>query len=331
MAGRFVHAAFNVVRHTFKAGGSGEMEQRKNSKKALKITLLVFLAVGLFVSFLPFGAEASWRHIFRFFGLTDFAAAADNAPLSVHVLDVGKADSIFVACEGKYMLIDGGTQDCGEGIAEYLDRRGVKKLDYVFNTHPDADHIGGLGYLIRHFQVGSYYAPDIPQSLIPQGEEYAAVQTALRQTNTAWRSPSCGESMQLGNLKIKVLAPVKTGDSTNNNSIVLMLTFGKNRFLLMGDAEKEEERDLLEKGENLSANVLKIGHHGSSTSTSEPFLRAVQPNFAAISVARDSSRLPKRDVLKRLWDANIPVYRTDVSGTLVFMSDGEKITVLTEK
>lgn len=307
------------------------MEQQKNSKKTLKVTLLLFLAVGLIVSFLPFGAEASWRQIFRFFGLSDFAAAADDAPLSIHVLNVGKADSIFIACGGKYMLVDGGTPDCGEEIAEYLDRRGVKKLDYVFNTHPDTDHIGGLGYIISHYKVGKYFAPNIPPNLIPKGEEYTAVQTALRQTGTSVQNPPCGESLQLGDLKIKVLAPVNAGDSTNNNSIVLKLTFGKSRFLLMGDAEKEEENGLLESGENLSADVLKIGHHGSSTSTSEPFLHAVQPGFAAISVARDSSGLPKKDVLKRLWTAKIPVYRTDVSGTLVFMSDGQRIHVLTEQ
>lgn len=307
------------------------MEQQKNNSKALKIALLIFLAVGLAVSLLPFGAAASWHRIFSFFGLNDFSAAADSSPMSVHVLEVGKADSIFIECGGKYMLVDGGTMDQGEPIAEYLDRRGVKKLDYVVNTHPDEDHIGGLGYLIGHYEIGKYFAPNIPDRLIPFSEEYHTAQEALKKKNIVTSVPDCGDSFLLGNLKIEVLAPIKQGDSTNNNSIVLKLTYGKTRFLLMGDAEKEEEGDLIAGGADLSADVLKVGHHGSSTSTTEALLNAVKPKWAAISVADDSNGLPKKEVLKRLLSDGAAVYRTDVSGTLIFMSDGQNIKIATER
>nr|WP_319487710.1 ComEC/Rec2 family competence protein [uncultured Caproiciproducens sp.] len=307
------------------------MEQQKNNSKALKIALLVFLAVGLAVSLLPFGAAASWHRIFSFFGLNDFSAAADSSPMSVHVLEVGKADSIFIECGGKYMLVDGGTVDQGEPIAEYLDRRGVKKLDYVVNTHPDKDHIGGLGYLIGHYEIGHYFAPDIPVNLIPPSEEYLAAQEALKKKNIATSLPVCGDSFFLGTMKIEVLAPIEPGESTNNNSIVLKLTYGRTRFLLMGDAEKEEETDLIAGGADLSADVLKVGHHGSSTSTTEALLNAVKPKWAAISVADDSNGLPKKEVLKRLLSAGAAVYRTDVSGTLIFMSDGQNIKIATER
>ena len=305
------------------------MEQQKNRKKALKIALSLLLAIGVVVSVLPFGAAASWHRIFSFFGLNDFSAAADFSPMSVHILEVGKADSIFVECGGKTMLIDGGTMDQGEPIAEYLDRRGVKKLDYVVNTHPDEDHIGGLAYLIRRYPVGRYYAPDIPKNLVPSSEEYLAAQKALNEKHMQTLVPVCGETFFLGDMKTECLAPVKQGSSTNNNSIVLKLTYGKTRFLLMGDAEKEEEHDLIESGADLSAEVLKIGHHGSSTSTTDALLNAVKPAWAAISVAGDSNGLPKKEVLKRLLSAGAAVYRTDVSGTLIFMSDGQNIKIAT--
>jgi len=305
------------------------MEQQKNRKKALKIALSLLLAIGVVVSVLPFGAAASWHRIFSFFGLNDFSAAADFSPMSVHILEVGKADSIFVECGGKTMLIDGGTMDQGEPIAEYLDRRGVKKLDCVVNTHPDEDHIGGLSSLIRRYPVGRYYAPDIPKNFVPSSEEYLAAQKALNEKHMQTLVPVCGETFFLGDMKTEFLAPVKQGSSTNNNSIVLKLTYGKTRFLLMGDAEKEEEHDLIESGADLSAEVLKIGHHGSSTSTTDALLNAVKPTWAAISVAGDSNGLPKKEVLKRLLSAGAAVYRTDVSGTLIFMSDGQNIKIAT--
>jgi Predicted hydrolase (metallo-beta-lactamase superfamily) len=287
--------------------------------------------MGLVVSLLPFGAAASWHRIFSFFGLSDFSAAADSSPMSLHVLEVGKADSILIECRGKAMLVDGGTVDCGEPVAEYLDHRGVKELEYMVNTHPDEDHIGGLAYLIERYPVKKYFAPDIPKDLIPSSEEYLAAQKALNDKQISTVVPRPGETFFLGSMKIEVLAPVRQGGSTNNNSIILKLTYGKTRFLLMGDAEKEEESDLIAGGEDLSADVLKVGHHGSSTSTTDALLNAVKPKWAAISVADDSNGLPKREVLKRLLSAGAAVYRTDVSGTLIFMSDGQNIKLAAER
>lgn len=251
--------------------------------------------------------------------------------MSMHVLDVGKADSILLACDGHYMLVDGGTADCGDKISRYLMRRGVKTLDYVVNTHPDDDHIGGLSTVIEKFPIREFFAPSIPKQIVPNSAEYRNVQKALQDKKLSVTNPACGTTRTLGKLKIQVLAPIKQNDTTNNNSIVLRLTFGSTKFLLMGDAEKDEETDLLKSGVDVTADVLKVGHHGSSTSTAQELLNAVRPRFAAVSVAADSSKLPKTSVLKRLSSANAKIYRTDVSGTLIFMSDGEKITVQTER
>lgn len=307
------------------------MERQKSGKKALKLVLLLFLAAGIAVSLLPCGASSAWRTVFSFFGLEDFSAAAQGAPFSMHVLNVGKADSILLECSGRFMLVDGGTFDRGEPVSEYLSRQGVSQLDCVVNTHPDDDHIGGLDTVLRRFPVKRYLAPKLPQKLIPSSEEYLAVQDALQSENLKTEHPSSGQTFSLGSAKIQVLGPIKQGESTNNNSIVLRVVFGRTSFLLMGDAETEEENDLLASNLPLASTVLKVGHHGSGTSSSAAFLNAVRPRYAAVSVADDSSHLPKRDTLLRLAGVGAKIYRTDVSGTLIFLSDGKNVSVATEK
>lgn len=306
--------------------------KKKNLRKiGFSAILIVTLLSCLIAACLPDGAEKSWHSVFSFFGLDDFSSCADSAPFSMHVLNVGKADSILVECHGKFMLVDGGTVDRGDDVTAYLKRRRVKILDYVVNTHPDSDHIGGLKQVLTSFSVKHYFAPDIPQKLIPSSAEYRDVQAVLKFKKIKTVHPRVGNFYEMGNLNIQVLGPVVPGNSTNNNSIVLRLTFGKNHFLLMGDAEKEEEQTLIESGRNLSADVLKVGHHGSDTSTMQEFINVIWPKYAAISVGNDSNKLPKLAILKRLSNAGISILRTDVSGTLIFMSNGKSISVKTEK
>lgn len=307
------------------------MNRKTAGRKALLSVFLLLAASGLAVLCLPYGASGVWRQIFTFFGLTDFAAPADASPFSMHVLDVGKADSILIRCEGKNMLVDGGTADSGETVVRYLKRRGIESLDAVVNTHPDEDHVGGLKDVLQSFPAASYREPLLPKDLVPRTDEYLAVKTVLAKAGLAPTTPVPGRSFALGGASIRILGPVRTGDSTNNNSIVLRITYGKTSFLLTGDAEKEEEHDLLAAKVPLSADVLKVGHHGSGTSTTEEFLNAVRPKFAAVSVGDDSNNLPKREVLERLADSGAAVFRTDVSGTLIFLSDGKTVTVLEEK
>lgn len=273
----------------------------------------------------------NWNKVFSFFGLGDFSSCADSSPFSMHVIDVGKADSILIECGGKYMLIDGGTTDAGSTVTAYLKRRGVKTLDLVVNTHPDADHIGGLSEVLNNYTVSRYLSPSLPKSLIPDSDEYADMQKALKENGITEEHPSAGDVIMLGDLKIEILGPVSVGSDTNNNSIVMKLTYGETTFLLEGDAEKEEETTLLESGENLFANVLKVGHHGSSGATTKKFLSEVLPQYAVISVGSDSNELPKLEVLERLTDIGAAIYRTDTNGTVIFLSDGKSITVNTEK
>lgn len=296
---------------------------------SILLTVVVLLTAALFVQ--PGGAEAAWKSIFRFCGLGSFSDCADGAPFSLHVLSVGKADSILVECGSSHMLVDGGTADRGEDVADYLKNRGIQKLDCVVNTHPDDDHIGGLYTVLNRFSAAQYICPDIPAKLIPNSLEYRNVQAILKERGVNTKHPKANSAFSLGKASVSVLGPVIPGKTTNNNSIVLKITYGTKRFLLMGDAEKEEEESLLNSGADLEADMLKVGHHGSSTSSSAAFLRAVQPKFAAVSVGRDSNNLPRLDVLNRFSNMGISVFRTDISGTTIFLSDGKTIQIKTEK
>ncbi|WP_283607388.1 ComEC/Rec2 family competence protein [Faecalispora anaeroviscerum] len=305
----------------------------ESRKKHLFLTgLAVFLlCLGLLPAFLPGGYSAWWRQVYSATGLSDFSSIADDFPMSMHVLEVGKADSILVECQGKYLLVDGGTPDQSEKVNRYLARRGVTTLDYVINTHPDSDHIGGLGGVVKEFSVGRYFMPQLPAKLIPSDFAYSNTMKVLEEKQISVEYLHGGNTLSLGELSVQVLAPLSVLDTTNDNSIVLLLTFGQTRFLLMGDAEADEELVLLSSGLNLSADVLKVGHHGSKTSSTAAFLAAVTPKYAAVSVEDSNYELPNRQVMDRLNRFSAVVGRTDVSGTLLYCSDGTSVTYQTER
>lgn len=303
----------------------------RTKSRARHVAAAILLFGVLAASAVPFGASSLWNRTLSLFGLGGFSSCADSWPVSVHVLDVGKADSILIECEGHRMLVDGGTSDEGKNVVRYLAQRGTSNLEYVVNTHPDEDHVGGLKYVVERFPVGRFFATAVKPNLMPKDSAYLDTMDTLRQKGISEEIAKAGDEFALGDLDIRVLGPVVPGNSTNNSSLVLLLRYRGIRFLLMGDAEKEEEQSLISAGMNLSADVLKVGHHGSSTSTTAELLNAVHPRYAVISVGYDRSKLPKQDVLERLSLAGIETYRTDVSGTVIFLTDGKTVSVKAEK
>ena len=246
----------------------------------------------------------------------------DGSQFSVHFIDEGQADSALVQCDGEYMLIDGGNVADSSLVVSYLRSAGVDELEYVVCTHAHEDHVGGLSGPLNAFPVETVYAPvtEYESRAFTNFSNYAQPYGGIQ-------IPQAGDSFMLGAAKVEVLGPLKEYEETNDTSIVLKVTYGSTSFLFTGDMEEAAEHDLMDARTDLSATVLKAGHHGSITSSSYVFLREVMPKYVVISVGEDNSYgHPSEEVLSRYRDVKAEVYRTDMQGNILAVSDGETVT-----
>ena len=246
-----------------------------------------------------------------------------NEALSVHFIDVGQADCALLECGGKFMLIDGGNVEDSSLVVSYLQKQGVQELEAVVCSHAHEDHVGGLPGVLAVFPTKAVYAPTRTYSSKCFDDfVYYTDQQGLTIT-----IPKPGDTLTLGIATATVLGPVESYAETNNTSIVLMVQFGNNKFLFTGDMETDAENDLLDSGAKVKADVLKVGHHGSNTSTGYRFLYEVNPAFAVISVGRGNSYgHPHDEPMSRLRDADVTIYRTDEMGAIIAVSDGKNIS-----
>ncbi len=257
----------------------------------------------------------------------DYTTTQEQTPsgeLVVHFIDVGQGDAILIQQGNSAMLIDAGDNHMGQTVVSYIRKQGVTKLDYVIGTHPHADHIGGLSDVIPAFDIGKIILPDITHTTKTFEDMLLAIQAKGLKITKA----EPGDSYALGSAKIDVLGPVNIrANALNDASVVCKISFGSTAFMFTGDVESRGEADILNKGFNLSADVLKVSHHGSSTSSTQAFLTAVNPDHAVIMVG-EGNRYdhPTQQILDRLTAMNIKVYRTDLSGTIVAVSDGSNIS-----
>lgn len=245
-----------------------------------------------------------------------------KSSLEVHFIDVGQADSALILCDGKAMLIDGGNTGDSSVLYTYLKKHNIKHLDYVIGTHAHEDHIGGIPGALNFATVGTAYSPVTNYD----SKAFENFKKAVEKHKTSLIVPNVGTSFMLGSAKCRVLA-VNTTDDTNNSSIVLRITYGKTSFIFTGDAEREVEQAIINREGNLESTVLKVGHHGSETSSSYVWLREVMPEYAVISVGKDNSYgHPHDEVLSRLKDAGVKTFRTDLQGDIICTSDGKTVT-----
>lgn len=259
---------------------------------------------------------------------TPTLTTAENTGFSVHYIDVGQGDAALVLCDDMSMLIDGGKPKASDVIYTYLKNQGITCLDYLICSHPDDDHIGGLSAPLSTLTVKNVYAPDIEAN----SRSYQSFKQKAAEQGLTIQHPVCGDSLKFGSSTIDFLGPVTvSADDKNNSSIVMKIKYGETSFLFVGDAEREEEQQILDKGFDLSATVLKVGHHGSRNSTTYPFLREIMPEYAVISVGDNSYGHPTEDVLSRLRDADVKVYRTDMQGDIIAVSDGKTVSITTKK
>ena len=294
---------------------------KSTRKKIISIVVLIaFLAVASSLGmnldeFFPFADSSTESSI-----NTNYSESVQHfkGKMIITMLDVGQADSFLLEQNGITALIDFGTKSTGEDVVKYLKKRGISRLDYVFGTHPHDDHMGGMSEILSNFEIGTIIIPKITKNTITSNW-YLSLMKQIKNGKYKVVYPKNGMEFSLGNAKLKVLGPIEEPDSNlNNYSTVIMASFGEMDVLFTGDMESDFEKKLLKSGTNLDAEILKIGHHGSDTSTSNEFLNAVSPDYALIST-RIGNKFdhPSESTMLKLKEKQIPVYRTDECGTVI--------------
>ena len=252
----------------------------------------------------------------------------------VYIIDVGQGESILITTDEKSMLIDAGENNMGDEVLEFIDTLGLDSLDYALATHPHSDHIGGLDTVLENIPVGEVLFGHIPDKLTPTTKTYEDVLDVIEQKNIPLTQVDSGDTIDLGSgAVVTVLGPVtEEVEDLNNTSVVCRLDFGETSFLFNGDQEEPMEQLLIENNANLDCDMMTMGHHGSSTSSSREYLDAVSPEYASISCGKANKYgHPHDETVENLEQLDIPYYRTDLSGNITFTSDGETISVRTEK
>lgn len=251
-------------------------------------------------------------------------AALADSEFQIHVIDVGQGDSILVVADGETMLIDAAESGAAPAITEYLQNLGIEQLDMAVATHFHADHIGGFANVLHEIPAETVLEPVCPDSLVPATRTYERYLDAVEETGAELTAVQVGDTFSLGGAAITVLAPIpgKGSKDSNNISVVLRIEYDGVTALFTGDMETPEEQTILDSGRSVRADFIKIGHHGSDTSTGEAFLAQVNPQFAAISCGADNSYgHPSQQTLDRLHAYTDDVLITAQSGNIVFLYD----------
>ena len=275
------------------------------------VLLLVLLAV---VNAIRAGSGRYARH-----EPVSTAATDSQYPLAVYFVDVGEGDGTVIRCGDTFLVIDGGEREQADTMNGLLRSLGTDTVDCYIATHPHSDHIGAAAGIFGSMNVKSVLVTAFSEINTPTTNTYERLLTAIHNQGSDVIFASAGESLTFGELKLQILGPVEETSVYNNMSVVFRLEYGKTAFLFTGDAEKDSEALILAQGYDVSADVLKLGHHGSTSSTTPAFLEAVSPRLAVISCGKNNDYgHPHKEILSLLQEEGIEYRRTDENGTITF-------------
>lgn len=253
--------------------------------------------------------------------------SSQSLPLEVHFIDVGEADSALIICGDEAMLVDTGNPDQGTAIRLYMKKQKVDRLKYLLLTHSDRDHIGGAASVISNVGIDNLFMCRYEKD----NEVYTNMINEIKYKNMSWSTPEVGSQYTLGDATITIIAPNKEYDNPNDSSIAFVIRHGTNSFIFTGDAEAPAESDIVNNGLDIAADVYYVGHHGSSTSSTQEFLNKVNPKYVVISCAKDNEYgHPHIETMDRLKAMGVALYRTDDQGTIICYSDGKELSFNTE-
>ena len=303
---------FKELRREVKA----RRKERNRRQKALSLFFIVIIAVCLALTFIPkqpvYPAEGE---------------------LQVHFIDVGQGDCIYIAAGGQNMLIDCGEADESARAVAYLQDIGIRQLDYVVGTHPHSDHMGGMDRIIEEFGIGEFIIPHLDDEDIPTTSYFLRFLDAAERHGVKLTEAVTGSEFTVGDAHCEIVAPnSKKYEDINNYSVGIVLRHGSESFIFTGDAEGVAEQEMLGGGRLGKMNVYKVGHHGSSSSSTAAFLNVIRPDTAVISCgAGNAYGHPTDSVIRRLSAYTDNIYRTDLCGSIVITSDGSSLNVTAER
>lgn len=306
-------------------------KNKRNMKNRLRlIAVIIAIVISLSITFLEKLGITSWTDVKIATGGLNGAQMMDDDFL-VYYLDVGQSDCTIIKSGDMTLMIDAGTNNANFKIKESIKTLKIETIDYLVLTHPHEDHIGSASEVIDYCTVKNVIMPKLSAENMVTTYSYESLLEAIAEHNINAIAAQPGYEFDLGDATVKILAPMEQDENLNNISVVLKVVYGETSFMFQGDAEKKVENALIKTEYDLSADILKVGHHGSNSSSVDKYLKAVSPKAAIISCGADNNYgHPHDEVLERLENNNIDYYITTLSGNITAVSDGKTIKVVTE-
>ena len=300
----------------------------KIRKSSAKVKKLVTAIVILLIAAGSFG----WSYFMQTPSVETPSDGAEKQELEVYFINVGQGDCSLLLSGDSSVLIDGGESENADAVIRFLRDHGVDRLDCMICTHPHSDHAGSLPYVLDAIGADQFLMPELTAQNIPTTRTYERLMQVLSASDAEVIHPQPGETYTYGNIVLNILSPVFTeDDELNNMSIVFRVVFGSRSFLFTGDAEEPVEEALLENGALLRSDVIKVPHHGSKTSSSEAFVLAVSPRWAVVPCGDGGKNHPNEKIVERWESVGAKVLRTDWDGTITMVTDGENLSVKSER